>query len=477
MKKIFSYLLVLLYIFDLFCAPVLCSENEVRKALLEKYNLTKEQQDFLRYITAHDENIDTAEKIINAGLLEDCQKGLRNHFGSGIYASRLFLIAHSNPDNLSRKELKKTDKDFGNNYFIQIDDNFYHGVSEIDFGKVQSASKIYIYDRRYFKNIKTLKKYLEIQYKYSLNDKIMDCIMKDTNNLTRKMKTLQTALDDGLYEKYTKYCHNKGIAVYYDKFEERYEAVKKIESAKYLTDSQKKDVYKNRFNLIQADGMYYENLYKIDDFSNVKSIEFYGKNKYKNTKNIQKYKEFQKQYSLDGSTMDNVWVDTNRLKKYQKTVENAINDKTYFDYLKAKSQSNKNYTPYVKYGWIDTRFKENYKSYLYLKEHSTFEAKQIRSILRKRGEPEVAVNPFYWGDKEQKIKKTLKKQSLSDEEKYNQIIDRMEYRRPTTQEWIDDTATKAFIAVMFLSVIGTIGGIMALAGYSDAGGKFIKIVW
>jgi len=365
---------------------------------------------------------------------------------------------------LSKKELKKIDKDFGSDYIIQIDNNFYNGIAKTDFTENHLKSTVNIYDKFYFKNIKTLKKYLEIQQKYSLSEETMNNIMDDTNKLARQLKTLQKALDDGLYEKFTQYSHNKGIAVYYGDFPKNYEAVKKIESSKYLSEAQKKSVYKNRNNLIQADGKYYKNLYKIEDFSVVKNIEFYSKTKYKNTKNIKKYKEFQKEYNLDNNTMDNVWADSKRLKRNKKLICNAIKDKTYFDYVR-----------YIRHKGY--KFKENYKSYMYLNKNSNFNEKQIRAIIKNDGYPNVAINPFYWGNKEQKIKKTLKKNNMTEKEQYEQILERLYYRRPTTEEWISDAATKLFISALILSGIGTIGGIMALAAYSDSGGTFIKIVW
>lgn len=105
MKKSLCIILLILFMVNSSFLPVFSSD--IQKYDYISDNLSEQQKVFVKSISRTNNDLKTAEKLIELNLLDDCKNSLKNKFGSNYYSAQLYLIAKVNPDNLSKKELKK----------------------------------------------------------------------------------------------------------------------------------------------------------------------------------------------------------------------------------------------------------------------------------------------------------------------------------------------------------------------------------
>lgn len=431
----------------------------------DKYNLSVEETAFVDKVTKnYSRNIEVTEELIQKGLLEDF---MNNDIGKGQKCTQMeiFMYLRGKADDFSKERFKNL-KQSAQNYFIRIDDKCFKGISKIKANNISINSKIYISNDSLNYTFRSFKKRSQFDLTYQLNKEEKNWLEKDTCYYRKNLKLAKKVLDEGYYDEYCKYCHSQGIYDGGNYFKEQYKIMKKLLNAGSFSDDEIKRLsYKRRGkDIIQLDNKYYNNINKADDeiLKNAKQHNYYDKIWYKNAKKVKQYKIYQQKNNINDRKMEKVWSDTKKLTKNKKLVQKALQNGSYDDYYKYRKRS-------------DMHFKDNYRTYLQVKQSDLLTEKEKKIIINKYGEPCVSLNPTYWGNKAKKTKNTLKSKRVKSEDKYKVINKRISYRRPYADEWISDIKIRLMIGGLILSGIGIVGGLMAWAALNDSNVKLIKL--
>gem|GEM_PF-5171779 len=468
MKKILTCFLILVFVFEycfLNCSAFAADKDSKNyKSNFEKYNLSEEQMASVSKLTkAYRYDIEVTEDLIQKGLLDDFMK-VKTQYGQTYVMMEIFMYINGKTDDFSKERMEQL-KRIGRHYAIGVNDKFYKGLSKIKPGKIPPGSNIYI-SRDDTYNVKTLKRRYEFEQNYDLTKEEKNWLERDTYYYKKNIKFAKEVIEDGYYDDYCRYCHIIGVYNNDEPFKRQYKIMRRLLNSGSFTEQEIRQIaYTGRDkDIIQLDDEYYANIDKVSEntLKNAKYHDYYNKSYYKNVRKLKQYKEFQKENNLDDKEMEKIWEDTNKLSKNVKLVKNAMQDGTYEDYYNYRTSS-------------DIHFKDNYKTYLLVKQNDTLTDEEKKYIINQYGKPCVSLNPTYWGNKPKKVRNTLNSKRIEDANKYNVIKERISYRRPYAIEWVSDITTRLLIGGLILSGIGFVGGMMIWAAFSDSGGEFIKL--